>query len=114
MMGSTHAPTDSLRAPGDEIEPGGSAPAAASAPRSAAPRLPAEPGATRVAGRPEAMLSLVSREGRALLRNVKGSAFKPSTPNLGPLEPPRWLGRTAMVLVTALALHTDYTHHRAA
>ena len=49
-------------------------------------------------------------EGRALLRNVKGSAFKPSTPNLGPLEPPRWLGRTAMVLVTALALHTDYTH----
>ena len=49
-------------------------------------------------------------EGRALLRNVKGNAFKPSTPNLGPLEPPRWLGRTAMVLVTALALHTDYTH----
>ena len=52
-------------------------------------------------------------EGRSLLRNVRwaekisSDLVKPSRPNLGRLEPPQWLGRSAMVLVTALALNTD-------
>ena len=52
-------------------------------------------------------------EGRSLLRNVRwaekisNELVKPSRPNLGRLEPPQWLGRSAMVLVTALALNTD-------
>ena len=52
-------------------------------------------------------------EGRSLLRNVRwaekisSDLVKPSRPNLGRLEPPQWLGRTSMVLVTALALNTD-------
>jgi hypothetical protein len=31
-------------------------------------------------------------------------------PSLGPLEPPRWLGRVAMVMMTLLALRTDVVH----
>lgn len=52
-------------------------------------------------------------EGRSLLRNVRwaerisSDLVKPSRPNLGRLEPPLWMGRSAMVLVTALALNTD-------
>ena len=52
-------------------------------------------------------------EGRSLLYNVQSAGrissglIKPSRPNLRRLEPPLWLGRTAMVLVTALALNTD-------
>ena len=45
-------------------------------------------------------------EGRSLLRNVRwaekisSDLVKPSRPNLGRLEPPQWLGRISMVLVT--------------
>lgn len=52
-------------------------------------------------------------EARSLLRNVRwadkvsSEIVRPSRPNLGRLEPPQWLGRASMVLVTALALNTD-------
>ena len=63
-------------------------------------------------------------EARSLLRNTLGghgksarrgqegdapAAARPRLgPHLGPFEPPLWLGRFAMVLVTALALRTDF------
>ena len=53
-------------------------------------------------------------EARSLLRNTlaqrKRAISQPHLgPHLRPLEPALWLGRVAMVLVTVVALQTDYT-----
>ena len=48
-------------------------------------------------------------EARSLLRNTLVRT-KAMGPNLGPLEPPIWLGRSAMIAMAALALHTDLMH----